>query len=228
MKQSCPVCGGTDFSQVEVLWPKLISEWGLHETEVKYINRQQGFHCVGCGNNLRSMAIAKAIVDSYQFSGTLAEFVRSDFAQPFKVLEINEAGCLTSTLNILPHHVLARYPEYDMAKLSFESLSFDLVLHSDTLEHVANPVAGLAECHRVLKRDGRCIFTVPIIVDRLSRSRKGLAKSYHGTSTQEENDYLVHTEFGADAWKFAMEAGFPYVRIHSFEYPSALVFEATF
>jgi SAM-dependent methyltransferase len=227
MKQSCSVCGGTDFSQVEVLWPELISEWELHEDEVQYINRQQGFHCVGCGNNLRSMAIASAIVNSFQFSGTLREFVRSDFAQSLKVLEINEAGSLTSTLNILPNHILARYPEYDMTNLSFESLSFDLVLHSDTLEHVADPVAGLTECRRVLNKNDRCIFTVPIIVNRLSRSRKGLTKSYHGSSTQNESDYLVQTEFGADAWKFAVEAGFSRVCTHVLEYPSALAIEAT-
>lgn len=84
------------------------------------------------------------------------------------MLEINEAaGCLP--YNRLPKKRV-RYPEYDMTNLLFQSATFDLVLHSDTLMF-SNPVAGLSECRRVLVENGRCIFTVPIIVGRLTRSR---------------------------------------------------------
>lgn len=227
MNKNCAVCGSNDFAHVEVLWQELIDDWELSPIEVSYINRQQGSHCVVCGNNLRSIALASAIINSYHFHGTLAQFVLSDLAKSLRVLEINEAGGLSSTLSFLPSHILVRYPEFDMTKLTFDSSSFDLVLHSDTLEHVSDPVAGLSECRRVLQANGRCIYTVPLIVRRLSRSRKGLKKSYHGNVKEIESDYIVHTEFGADAWKFAVEAGFICVRIHSFEYPSALAIEAT-
>lgn len=60
----------------------------------------------------------------------------------------------------------------------------------------------------------------------MSRSRAGLKHSYHGTASQSASDYVVHTEFGADVWKFVMEAGFTSAQIHSFEYPSALAIEA--
>ena len=79
----------------------------------------------------------------------------------------------------------------------------------------------------MLAKAGRCIFTVPMIIGRLTRSRAGLKSSYHGTTDRFNNDYIVHTEFGVDIWKFAIEAGFSSTRIHSFEYPSALVIEAT-
>jgi SAM-dependent methyltransferase len=223
----CPVCGGEEFLFREVLWPELVSDWQLSPFEVDYINRQQGFFCAGCSNNLRSMALANAILSAFSFCGTLAQFVESDFAKTLKVLEINEAGGLTPVLNRLPHHQLVGYPDHDMVNLSFEPAIFDLVLHSDTLEHVPNPIAGLSECRRVLVKTGRCIFTVPIIVGRLTRSRAGLKISYHGTSTQRDNDFTVYTEFGADIWRFVIEAGFTSARIHSFEYPAALAIEAT-
>ena len=41
-----------------------------------------------------------------------------------------------------------------MAQLSFDASSFDLVVHSYTLEHVDNPVAALSECRRVLLPGG--------------------------------------------------------------------------
>lgn len=223
----CSVCGGLAFSFHEVLWAELVHEWELSNLEVDYINRQQGFCCKSCGNNLRSMALADAIVFACGFAGTLEQFVESDRASTLNVLEINDAGGLTPFLKKLPNHQLVCYPEYDMTRLSFESETFDLVVHSDTLEHVPDPLAGLSECHRILAKSGRCIFTVPIIIGRVTRSRSGLQNSYHGSSDQLKNDLLVYTEFGADMWKFAIEAGFISVRIHSFEYPSALAIEAT-
>src|SRR5574340_416278 len=217
--RACIVCGEREFAAQDVLWPELVTDWELWPIEVDYVNRQQGFHCVSCRNNLRSMALADAILTAYSFPGTLAQFVESKTARTLRVLEINEAGGLTPTLSRLPKHQLVRYPEYDMTNLAFGSSSFDLVVHSDTLEHVPNPVNGLAECRRVITESGRCIFTVPVIAGRLTRSRAGLKNSYHGTSDRERNDYAVQTEFGADMWKYPIEAGFSSIRIHSLEYP---------
>lgn len=222
----CPVCGKRDFLENAVLWPDLINAWQLSENEVAYINRQQGFYCTSCSNNLRSMALANAILHDSNFSGTLTQFVESSLTKTLKILEINEAGGLSPILDKLPNHQLVRYPEYDMTNLSFESETFDLVIHSDTLEHVPNPERGLSECRRVLRSNGKCIFTIPIIVDRMTRSCAGLTPSYHGQSGVLVDDQVVWTEFGADAWKTVMKAGFISCEIFSLEYPSALAIVA--
>jgi len=107
-----------------------------------------------------------------------------------------------------------------MQRLPHADESFDLVVHSDTLEHVPDPVRGLAECRRVLRDGGACVFTVPIIVGRLTRSRAGLPPSYHGEAAKGDA-YLVHTEFGADAWRWPLAAGFADCRIVSLEHPAA-------
>lgn len=224
---SCPVCGGLDFSSQPVLWPELISEWQLTPQEAAYIDRQQGFACSGCGNNLRSMTLAAAILRAYQFSGTLKQFVKTERAASLRTLEINEAGGLSAILSELPNHKLARYPEYDMANLAFSAETFDLVIHSDTLEHVPQPISGLAECRRILKAGGRCIFTVPIVVGRMSRMRAGLKNSYHGAPGQADGEYVVHTEFGADVWRYVFEAGFGSANIHCIDYPAGIAIEAS-
>lgn len=224
--QSCPVCGGNEFAYHEVLWPELIDDWGLAPDEVNYINQQQGKACSGCGNNLRSMALADAILNRYQFKSTLRNFLSSDVACSLNVLEINEAGGLSPILSQLPGHQLITYPEYDMTKLPFDGGSFDLVLHSDTLEHVVDPIAGLAECRRILTIAGTCIYTVPMLVSRLTRSRKGLKPSFHGSNEKNEPDQMVHTEFGADAWQWPILAGFKSTTIIAFEYPTALAIQA--
>ena len=167
------------------------------------------------------MALAAAILREYNFQGTLSEFCSSR-SEP-SVLEINRAGCLTQFLEKMPSHRLIEYPQFDMCDLNIEPESFDLIVHSDTLEHVENPERGLSECRKVLRERGRCIFTVPIIVDRLSRSRVGLVPSYHGQPNVAADDQIVWTEFGVDVWKPVLMAGFASCEIYSYEYPSALV-----
>jgi SAM-dependent methyltransferase len=221
----CFVCGGSDFSSTEVLWQELIDDWGISPEETAYINRQQGTTCCGCHNNLRSIALAKAILVKYGFPGTLREFFVSPPGGGLRVLSINTSGGLSTTLETLVNYQLAEYPEHNMTKLGFADGSFDLVIHSDTLEHVPDPVLGLKECKRILADGGSCIFTIPIIVGRLSADRKDRKVSYHGSSGNSSDDWAVQTEYGADAWMDGFKAGFSNVKLHCLEYPAAFAIE---
>lgn len=220
----CVCCGSTSISFEPVLWDKLIREWDLTEEEAAYINRQQGIRCKRCKSNLRSMAIAYVMMQYAGYHGLFMDYVKTGKIKRKKILEVNEAGKLTQFLKKIPGHLICQYPQVDIQDLPFPASSFDIVLHSDTLEHVPDPSAALKECRRVLKPGGYCIFTVPMVIGRLSRSRSGLPPSHHGSVNEEGDDYLVHTEFGADVWNFAMQAGFSEVRICSVEYPSGLAF----
>ena len=218
---TCPVCGGIEFDTSSVLWVELIDTWQLTKDEVSYINRQQGFHCKQCHNNLRAMGLSAAMLREYRHGGTLMQFCESS-TNDLRILEINTAGNLTKFLKKLHGHKLVEYPQFDMMNLDIESDSYDLVIHSDTLEHVPMPERGLSECLRVLRRDGKCIFTVPIVIDRFTRNRTGLTPSYHGQPGIFAHDQLVCSEFGADVWKTVVKAGFTSCEIYAFEYPSAL------
>ena len=95
------------------------------------------------------------------------------------------------------------------------------------MEHVPDPIAALSECCRLLKPGGRLAFTVPIIVDRLTRSQQNSPPSYHGYPEDERrSDFMVHTEYGTDLWKQVMQAGFSECRIIGLEYPSAIALVA--
>jgi SAM-dependent methyltransferase len=222
----CYVCGSYEFAFTPILWDELIREWQLADYEVDYINRQQGLHCRSCGSNLRSIALAKGILNSYGFKGKLSEFVDSSQVTDLRVLEINEVGSLTPILKRIREHRLVTYPDFDMTNLAIDSSTYDLVVHSDTLEHVDNVESALSECRRVLTGEGRCIFTVPLVVDRLSKSREGLPDSFHGNQADSADDYRVNYEFGMDIWKYILKAGFSKMIFHCIEYPSGLALEA--
>jgi SAM-dependent methyltransferase len=216
----CSCCGSNRINYQDVLWEGLINEWRISNHEVEYINRQQGLHCQDCGSNLRSMALAIAIMRCFGYSGLFKDFVKEKEFQKLEILEINEAGNLTQFISKMSGHQLQRYPELDMMNIKFADMSFDLVVHSDVLEHIKYPVRGLSECYRVLKQGGYCAFTIPMIVDRLTTSRDGLQPSYHGCGDN-KSDYLVYTEYGCDAWKQVIQAGFTECRIFSIEFPAA-------
>lgn len=222
----CSVCGGRDFALRRVLGEQLISDWQISPSEVDYVERQQGECCTSCGANLRSIALADAIRSAVGTDLLLDDYVSSAASWRRKVLEINEAGSLTPTLKRLDGYVFGAYPDLDMHDMPYTDETFDLIVHSDTLEHVAHPVHALAECRRVLKRGGALCFTVPIIVGRMSRDRTGLKPSHHGMPGNGRDDLIVQTEFGADAWAYVMRAGFTNVTMHAVEYPCAVAITA--
>ena len=218
----CYCCGSNEFKYNEVLWQELIDEWRIGSHEAEYINKQQGLHCEKCNSNLRSMALALAIMKIYGYKGIFINFVTQKKISKLNILEINEAGSLTPFLSRLSGHTIKKYPEIDMMNIKFPDMYFDIIIHSDVLEHIKHPVRALSECHRVLKQGGYCAFTIPMIVDRLTMKREGLPPSYHGCQ-ENKADFLVHTEYGCDAWKQVIHAGFQECRLFSVEYPCAQV-----
>ncbi|MEE2906863.1 MAG: class I SAM-dependent methyltransferase [Planctomycetota bacterium] len=218
----CAVCGGREFRFEAVLWDELVEAWGLSQEERAYVDRQQGECCTGCGANLRSIALAGSIRSHLDMPQWLEEALGQRKWRKLQVLELNEAGTLSPLLSRLPGHTLASYPEVDMQAMDYPDASFDLVVHSDTLEHVPDPVQALRECRRVLRPGGACCYTVPIIIGRLNRRRDGMPPSWHGDPGTSQDDWRVQTEYGADAWCQVLEAGFSRVAINSVAFPSAV------
>ena len=218
----CKVCGGEAFAHHDVLWRELIDQWSLSASEAEYINVQQGTSCTRCGSNVRSIALADALLRWTRTTTTLQKWVETPAARRCDLLEINEAGMLSGTLSQLPGHRLVRYPQYDMMALPFEARSFDVVIHSDTLEHVPDARRALRECRRILRPGGACLFTVPVVVGRLTRGRKGLPVSVHGSEGCTDTALTVHTEFGADVWCQVIESGFDECRIVPYRYPAGI------
>jgi len=219
----CPVCGRREFTFKEILWRELTEEWELSPNEADYINLQQGLCCANCRNNLRSMTLAAAVIGAFGFKGCFEDFCRTNSQiRDLTVLEVNAAGTLTPYLQLLPRHALHAFPEIDLQALNFADDSIDVIIHSDTLEHVPDSKGALKESQRVLKPGGRMFYTVPIVVGRMTRKRNGLAASYHGKPGVPRPDYMVQTEYGADFWCEIFEAGFRDVALTSLIFPASV------
>jgi ubiquinone/menaquinone biosynthesis C-methylase UbiE len=113
----------------------------------------------------------------------------------------------------------------DICSLTYPDASFDLVLSSDTLEHVPDFRLALRETRRVLRPGGRHVFTVPIVGSRPTTEPRAhvagdgsiehvLPPLYHGRGAglyrhlPVGQDLLTFTEFGSDLTDHMREAGF--------------------
>lgn len=113
------------------------------------------------------------------------------------------------------------YWNQDLQKLSFPSESFDVVISSETMEHVRRPWQGFSEVYRVLKAGGFYVFTIPYRDDRFTRSRVDtsgeedkclMEKIYHQDPYRPE-DSLVYTDFGVDLPERLRPIGFKTERL---------------
>ena len=227
-RAACGLCGfkGRPL-QHSVMWPELVAQWGLSPPWVQWMDEREGSHCAWCWASLRSGVLAAAIVaEVNRGHGSQARCLRSLFRDPrarsLAVAEINSAGNLHPALAECPG---LRYSEFgrsqpgaevqDLMALSYADASFDLVVTSDTLEHVPDVDRALAEIRRVLRPGGAHVFTTPMLTDRPTRQRARIEQgqivhllppSHHGGP--DALDFLVFNEFGADFPDRVTSAGF--------------------
>jgi SAM-dependent methyltransferase len=209
----CWVCGdrSNEFTYGPVIVDELARQWGLNARQQLLFSQRESMWCATCRSSLRLRQLARALVLSYgPLLSSLKELVADKTFRKLEIAEINSCGVLH---DVLAAHPKLHYSEYKGSKkvrsenlqaLTYPDEMFDLVLTSDTFEHVPDYEQGFREVLRVLKPGGRHIFTIPVVLNRPTRRRvelhgrklkQTMEPSYHGSG---ESDYLVSTEFGYD------------------------------
>lgn len=220
----CRACGHQvkKFIFKKIITDHLAQQWQLTPKFRQAFDLRESSLCPFCHNSARARALAKAILKVFPFKGTtsLSTWVEAATKQNLCIAEINYCGNLHPILARLPGLKLSQYCEVtprarlanflkgihreNIMRLSYPDNSFDLVLHSEVLEHVPDPKKALAECRRVLTPEGVCLFTLPVIPNRKTICRTRIEKnainylrppSFHGSGSP---DNLVFWEFGGD------------------------------
>lgn len=104
----------------------------------------------------------------------------------------------------------------DVQALTYADASFDLVTHTEVLEHVADDARAFAELFRVLRPDGRLLFSVPLRpgpTRERALLRAGAIEhleepSYHGDPFRGGARVLVFRDYGDDIAARVRAAGF--------------------
>jgi SAM-dependent methyltransferase len=134
-----------------------------------------------------------------------ADYVASEFLGP---------GLIPGSIH--DHPAFGRVRHEDLTDLSFANESLDLVISAEVLEHVPNPYAAHGQIHRVLKKGGVHLFTVPIndnpdardenyaqwddrgyLWFRGSSNGTPLPPQFHGDPVNPKGGVLVYQIYGA-------------------------------
>ena len=229
--EKCPVCSAALIVLSRpVVSDSLAKEWNLNSEWVNYFNQREGEICLSCGGSIRGRQLAVALMKWLAESQGLAaksmeSLVRHPGVRALKIAEINSCGAMHKKLKKLKNLAYSEYvPEdsstrhEDLLSLSYPDDSFDVVLHSDTLEHIPDVDRALYELRRVLKPGGAMICSIPVVRDgrkTLIRASlmdgeliQSMAPSYHGGSYQKTQQYLVCSEFGEDIFDHIRRIGF--------------------
>jgi SAM-dependent methyltransferase len=192
-----------------------------------------GGDCSQCGAKLRARRLARILLDLYPIDGrparSMAEWVESEEVRSLRVAEFNRVEGLHEILVRLPRFEASDYRDgaepgsvvegvrsEDLTRLTYPDAAFDLVITSETLEHVPDLDAALREIRRVLAPGGRHVFTIPLLPGvPLTFARARLEPD--GTKVDlappichpgGDVGYPVFTEFGADFPDLVRAAGF--------------------
>jgi SAM-dependent methyltransferase len=156
----CPVCG-----QISIM-----------KNLKKDLLIRECCNCIICNSKNRQRQIAYVLTQRMGVK-SLVELSRKSEAFIFNT-ETN--GPLHKMLDKAKHYVCSEYlgthyksgeiidgiRNEDLQNLSFDKNSFDIVISADVFEHISHPYKAHKEIYRVLKPNGRHIFTVPFYQEK--------------------------------------------------------------
>jgi SAM-dependent methyltransferase len=246
----CSVCGAQSRFRFNtwILPPDMVrdlSDPGL----VQAFRARESLWCGECGASLRVRRIADVLLSHYADRAvSLAELVHEPGFRALRIAEVNSIGTAHDVLAAHPGLRYSEYPEEDIQALSYGDGEFDLVLTSDTLEHVPDFEQALRETRRVLRPGGRHVFTVPVTpsrtttVARASETEAGSVVHHElpqhhcrgsgpfALLTRRHEDLLAYSDFGLDLVDRVREAGFEpevhFLRVEDPDVDVAIVFSA--
>lgn len=237
----CSVCGETtSFAFNSWVIPADVKrEWQVANLADRLVERET-MYCRRCGASLRIRRLAEVLILHYASEAeTAAELIEEPAFRRLDIAEINRLEALHPILGSHPRLFYSEFregaelgafvdgvPSEDVSQLTYRDASFDLVLTSDTLEHVPDYRLALREIRRVLRPGGRHIFTVPAVPSRLetltraTRTDDGellfqAPPQYHGRgsgplalASPARRDFLAYHDFGMDLVDELRKMGF--------------------
>jgi SAM-dependent methyltransferase len=235
--ERCIVCGRFRpmLFRRRVIPRRLEELWGLSPRLAEALARKESCDCAHCGAKLRCRRIARVLLSLYPVGNppaparSLAEWVEHAEIQSLRVAEINRIDGLHDQLDRLPQFTSSDYQpgswpgdvvdgirSEDLTRLTYPDGCFDLVLTSESLEHVPDLDQALNEIRRVLVPGGRHIFTVPLLPQTAATFPRAVLRP---DGTVEDRapriahpggdwGYPVFTEFGADLPDLLTRSGF--------------------
>lgn len=181
--------------------------------------------CPECSNNNRQRYMlgylkdeVKLIKDKGQKAKVYMYEQTTSFYKNAKKIEGAEViGSEFLGFDVKPGEVIDGIRHEDALNLSFQNEEFDIIVSNDVFEHVADYKLAFQEVYRVLKNDGKIIFTMPFYsnIDKTvcrakivnGKLENVLPPVYHGNPISNKGS-LVFFDYGWDVINDIKQIGF--------------------
>jgi SAM-dependent methyltransferase len=232
IKGYCFACGSeSNFEYSEIINDDLARQWGVSKKQKHAFSSRESRQCKNCLAIYRNRQFSQVLCENYGYKKNikcLRDLIEDSNFRNLKIAEINACGPLHQFFAKLPNLAYSEFDSEDpkirsedLDHLTYKDKSFDLVVTSDTLEHVPDYMKALSEIHRVLKPSAKHIFTIPVIWKRKTSRRAEfsnmkkieymLEPAYHGPVAEAN---LVWTDFGYDVLSSIEAIGFSTKVLH--------------
>jgi len=119
--------------------------------------------------------------------------------------------------DILPGTMINNIRHEDATQLSFDNESLDIIISQDVYEHVPDYIKSFEETFRVLKINGKLVFSIPFYSKEFNTKQRAklsdnkieylLPEQYHGNPVSEKGS-LVFWDFSWDILDLLKKIGF--------------------
>jgi SAM-dependent methyltransferase len=181
----CNVCGrDSRFIYNRWVLPERMAEDIGQESVREAYRWRESMWCSHCGASTRERGFWSVLLNHFApAAGSAADLVNEPAFRALRIAEINRLNAGHRYLVGLDNLTYAEYPDEDIQALSYADGTFDLVLTSDTLEHVPDYELALRETLRVLRPGGSHVLTVPLRPDlAATRNRSDMEAVFHGVA----------------------------------------------
>jgi hypothetical protein len=207
----CQVCDGATLAR---------GDWQFSDGVT--VNFREHLICPTCELNNRQRFMGHLLRRTLEERTGAASVYLYEQVTPFFAWAERDLGAQVTGSEYLGHDVPAGavvdgIRHEDALALTFEDETFDLIVSNDVFEHVPDVERSLAECARVLKADGRMLFSIPFHANaettvKRAELRDGevdelLPAQYHGNPISTGGS-LVFYDYGWDILEKCREAGF--------------------
>lgn len=175
-KEVCPFCGPTLFLRLNA--------------------RDEGVRCLRCTASTVHLSMGQMIrVEESDLSGLdICEFSAHGPLVAFLARSASSAAFSEYSSERERGSFHADVRNEDVQQLTYPDQSFDLITHSEVMEHVPDDTAAFRELRRVLRKSGSMIFTVPLSEAALTVERARIDSQGH-------IEHLLEPAFHTDPWQ---------------------------
>ncbi|WP_312994432.1 class I SAM-dependent methyltransferase [Chryseobacterium flavum] len=207
----------------------------IRKVKIRTENLREDVTCRKCDSNSRKRHLAEEILEliNKRNDTSYSSLRKVKKGSGLKIYNVESNGALHHYLKHIDDYVCSEYfgpyeihgkekngiLNIDLMNIPFKENTLDIVVSTEVFEHIPDPYKAFREVHRVLKKGGSHIFTVPYYEDRENDVVKAFLNEhneivyltepeYHGDPIRSDKGILVYTIFAQEMQKKLKEIGF--------------------